>query len=63
MAEPTVTIIIPQGKFEYLKSTLISHQGLIHKLGVSDIVKDSLIKDTQIIKTIIETNKKGATNG
>jgi hypothetical protein len=58
-AEPLITIIMPQGKFEYLKSTLSSHQSFIHKLGVPELIRDSLIKDTQIIKTIIETNKKG----
>ena len=63
MSEPNITIVIPQGKFEYLKTVLSNHKDFIHKLGVSDLVKDSLIKDTHIIGTMINTNKKGATNG
>jgi hypothetical protein len=56
--EPLITIVIPQGKFEYLKSTLSNHKGFIHKLGVPELVKDSLIKDAQIIETIITSNTK-----
>ena len=59
MGEPVVTIIMPQGKFEYLKSVLSGHKDFIHKLGIPALVKDSLIKDTHIISTLIITNKKG----
>lgn len=59
MDEPNITITIPEGKFEFLKSTLNSHKDFIHRLGISEVLKDSLIRDTHIIKTIIDTGKKG----
>jgi hypothetical protein len=58
-----VIITMSEGKFEYLKSTLNNHKDFIHRLGMPEVIKDSLIKDTHIINTLLTTNTKGVVNG
>jgi len=52
MKENIVTLNIPEGKYKYLKSTLEAHKNLLP-------VKQTLIEDVQIIRTIINTGEKG----
>ena len=58
MSEPKVTLVMPEGKYEFLKNVISGHKDFIHKLGVKPLVKDSLMKDAHIIGTIISSAKK-----
>jgi len=59
MKENIVTLNIPEGKYKYLKSTLEAHKNLLHLLSLVKPVKQTLIEDVQIIRTIINTGEKG----
>lgn len=52
-----VLIRIPKEKYQFLIKTIDSHQGLLKKLGVNPLVKQSLVRDIQIVKSILNVNK------
>lgn len=55
--EETITIKLPKEKYQFLMKTINSHRGLIEKLGVNLLIKQSLIKDMQILRSILGMNK------
>ena len=55
--DTVVTLVISQSKINYLKAVLNNHKDFLYRLDVSEFVRDSLIKDVHIIKTIIESAK------
>lgn len=52
-----ITITIPREKYQFLIKTVESHRGLLEKLGVNPLVKQSLVKDVQIIRTILGVHR------
>jgi hypothetical protein len=58
-----VNLTIPEDKYKYLKLVLDNHKDFLHKVKMPELAKDSLIKDTHIIRTILETGEKGASSG
>lgn len=55
--EEMITIKLPKEKYQFLVKTINSHRGLIEKLGVNLLIKQSLIKDMQIVRSILEANR------
>ena len=53
-----VQISIPEEKYQFLIKTVDSHRSFIGKLGLNDLVKQSLAKDVQIIRSILVSNMK-----
>lgn len=58
MDNQIVTLIIPGEKYKYLKTVLREHKDFIYSLGVHDLIKERFVKDTQIIRTILETGER-----
>ena len=52
-----VTIKIPREKYQFLVKTVESHRGFIEKVGLNALIKQSLVRDIQIIKSILGINK------
>ena len=55
MNEPKV--ILSGEKFEQLKAILGHHRDFIHRIGMPDAVKESLVCDMQKVTTILGTAK------
>ncbi len=59
MADETViTFQIPGDKYKYLQTVLNNHKDFLHRLGVSDVIKNELVRDMHIIRSILETGRK-----
>ncbi len=56
--ETVVTFLISQEKYEYLKIVLNNHKDFLYKLGIAEPLKNNLIKDMHIIRSILETGRK-----
>jgi hypothetical protein len=59
MTEPKIRIILPKGEYDYLNDVLEGHKDTLHKLGINEGFKNSLIKDVHIIRSIIHKTEKG----
>lgn len=53
-----IELSIPEEKHAYLIKTIDLLQNTIYKLGIHELLKDSMNKDICIIKSILKTNKK-----
>lgn len=53
-----IEIAITKDKYQFLVKTLDSHQGFLKKLGVGSLIKDSLVRDVHVIKSIIQGGVK-----
>jgi len=57
-----VILAIPLFEYHILAKILCKNISFIYKLGISDILKEELLKDMRTIKTILEKSEKGCEN-
>lgn len=57
MAEK-ISLSIEKDEYAFLNVMLNSHQNFLHRLGLPDALKQSLIKDVHIIKTILKKSER-----
>ena len=51
-------VILSGEKFEQLKAIISHHREFIYKIGMPDVVKESLVCDMQKVNTILGTAKR-----
>ena len=65
-ADTKISLSIDLHEYKFLANTLSEHKGLLHRLGINDVLKKELLKDVHIIATILgksEEKPKGEING
>ena len=66
-----IHLAIEPHEYKMIAHTLRNHRDMVHKLGINDLLKKDLLKDTHIVTTILEksevrekpiTQQKGASH-
>ena len=54
-----IVLSIPDEKFSFLLKTLDNHVSFLHRVKLHSLIKQDLLKDLRIIRSILTTNKEG----
>ncbi len=53
----TIELRIPIEKYNFLLKTVDSHVSFLHQIKLNPLLKQDLLKDLRIIRSILTTNK------